>query len=180
MVSPLGDGWEGHCVRWSAGGPCGRLALGSPWTVLATSATRAVQDLDKVRKAPRHRPHPNTGPIWLAVRGWVTSCLGVASLGLPTRQGCLTPLAPLGRHRPADLPAHPSARGARGGKGTGMPWSTTHRRGAAGAGNPIRARLSRLKVSIDKLRAQSPCCACAAIGQATAPPPLASVGIHFD
>jgi len=38
-----------------------------------------------------------------------------------------------------------------------------------------------LKISIDKLRRRSPCCACAAIGQTTAPPsPVITPAVSFD
>jgi hypothetical protein len=142
MISPWG--MRGKSIGFADGRWCLRcLALGSPWTVWRPRRRCSLRPLNRVRKGPRHWPHAHTGPIWLAVRGCATGPLRpyglLRRLGvLPAKARAAPDLDTLALAAATDLPAHPSARGARGGaRCRGQPLIGV----AAASGPPSGSRL---------------------------------------
>jgi hypothetical protein len=101
--------------------PCSRGPLGPSGDLRGPSSSRP---LDRVRKSPRHQPHAPGRSGLLLRRGRPLGPLrALASLWRPyiARRGPiapLTPLAPLGRHRPTCAPISP--RGPEGGRRAAM------------------------------------------------------------
>jgi hypothetical protein len=158
------------------------LALGSPWTVWRPRRPCGSRPLDKVRRSPGIGHMPHRADLARCSRLHdkpLGSLRPLASLGLPTGQGWdllhapLTPLAPLGRHRPTCASIGPR------GKGQAVPWLATHRRGAAGPEIPFGPAF-RLKASIDKLRVRSPYCRVLQSDKTSAPPRPAMNSRRFN
>jgi hypothetical protein len=153
--------FRGQCCC-SMFGICILIPRPTPWT--STSGASAARSI--VNKPTRSStPYEVSGivSVLLTRRAGLAPLRALGSLGRLTERGWkpIAPSPPLGPPplRPTYASIGPRAQGA---KGAGVPWSTTHRHGQ-------QARKSHsdppftLKISIDKLRAQSPCCACAAI-----------------